>query len=105
MATLESGNAPGENLYYLNLDATRTTVPGNYPVDNVYSNPNEKASLVRGDGNKIGASMILKVMAGDKFNLQANSWYVLGGNTPDAPVSPLSDIFSALASSLCDQQS
>ena len=39
-------------------------------------------------------------MAGDKFNLQANSWYILGGNTPDAPVSPLSDIVSAIVNSV-----
>ena len=43
MATMEAASAAGENLYYLNLDATRTTVPGNYLVDNAYSNPNEKA--------------------------------------------------------------
>lgn len=100
MAKMETASAASDNLYYFNIEATRSALPANYPVDNAYSNPNEKASLVRGDGNKIGASMILKVMAGDKFNLQANSWFVLGGKTPDAPVSPLNDIVNAIANSI-----
>ena len=37
-------------------------------------------------------------MAGDKFNITVNSWWN-SGNTPGTPVSPLTDIVSALAGS------
>lgn len=41
--------------------------------------------------------MILKVMAGDKFNLRVNSWYKTYGASPGTPVSPLNDLIDALA--------
>ena len=44
---------------------------------------------------------VLKVMAGDKFNLRVSSWWS-SGNTPGTPVNPLNDIVSALAGSIGD---
>ena len=48
---------------------------------------------------KVGAGMVLKVMAGDKFNLRVNSWWN-SGDSPGTPVSPLTDLVSALSGSV-----
>ncbi|PZR25218.1 MAG: hypothetical protein DI535_18995 [Citrobacter freundii] len=45
-----------------------------YPTD-TYTNPNDKVVLVRDNGNKIGTSVLLKVMAGEKFHIRANAWW------------------------------
>jgi RHS repeat-associated protein len=37
-------------------------------------------------------------MAGDKLNLKVSSWYKSNGASPDAPVSPLTDLVTALVS-------
>lgn len=100
MAKMETTSAGSDNLYYFNIETTKIDKPANYPVDTAYSNPNQKVAKVNGSGNKIGPAMILKVMAGDKFNLQVNSWYNTNGATPGAPVDPLSDIISAITNSV-----
>jgi hypothetical protein len=55
---------------------------------------------VRGDGNKIGPAIVLKVMVGDKFNIRVSSWYKLNGASPQTPYSPVSDLIAALVSGL-----
>jgi RHS repeat-associated protein len=97
-ASMETAQAATENQYYANIDATRTAKPSGYPSDS-YTNPNDYVAKVRGDGNKIGPSMVLKVMAGDRFNLRVNSWWN-SGSSPGAPASPLNDLISALSNGL-----
>ncbi len=48
---------------------------------------------------KVGVGIVLKVMAGDKFNLRVSSWWS-SGNTPGTPISPLNDLISAIAGSV-----
>jgi hypothetical protein len=69
-ATMESANSTTENALYNNIDATRygrNTVSG-YPTSDTYTAPNDYVAKVNGSGNKIGPSLLLKVMAGDHFN-------------------------------------
>jgi RHS repeat-associated protein len=84
--------------YYSNVALTRDSLPPGYPIDTFYSNPNKYLSKVSGvtGGHKIGASIILKVMAGDKFNFYVSSWYKKNGVTPQTPNNPLADLISAL---------
>ncbi len=42
----------------------------------------------------------MKVMAGDQFSIRATSWYRLNGATPGIPASPLTDLVTALISSI-----
>lgn len=97
-ATMEASNAATENIYYDNIDATRTELPAGYPTD-TYTNPNNYVSkVVAATGQvKIGPSAMLKVMAGDKFNIRVSSWYKANGTSPGTPVSPLTDIVTALS--------
>jgi RHS repeat-associated protein len=103
VASLETTPLPTERIYYSGVDTGRvnkSTVPG-YPSD-TYTNPNDYIQKLNGSGNKIGTGIILKVMAGDKFNLRANSWYKLNGVTPGTPLSPLTAILSALTSGVAN---
>ena len=47
----------------------------------------------------MGTGIVLKVMAGDQFNLRVNSW---GSSvtSPNSPLSPLNDLVAALAGSV-----
>lgn len=96
VASLETANLSSEQVYYGGLSngrVNKSTVSG-YPND-TYTNPNDFIQQLNGNGTKMGANMVLKVMAGDKFNLRVNSWWN-SGNTPGTPVSPLTDILGVL---------
>lgn len=96
-ATMETAAATTEEQLYANLPATRTdksTIAG-YPTDSTTS-PNDKVAKTNGNGNKIGPAIVLKVMAGDKFNVKVSSWYRTNGATPNTPVNPLPDLLAAL---------
>src|SRR4029079_2629910 len=74
----------------------KSTVSG-YPSD-TYTNPNDFIQKLNGNGAKVGASIVLKVMAGDRFNLFVKSWWK-STNSPGTPVNPLNDLLAALAGS------
>ncbi len=94
-ATMETAQSTTEQALYKNVNTTRENKPDGYPPDN-YTTPNDKVAKVNGSGNKIGPAILLKVMAGDKFNLRVNSWYKKNGVTPGAVSNPLTDIVTAL---------
>lgn len=96
-ATMEIATSATEELFYSNLSATRVDVPTGYPANT--PSGNAKVAKVNGGGNKIGPAIILKVMAGDKFNLTVNSWWK-DTNTPASPNSPLTDLLTALSNSV-----
>lgn len=98
-ASMETAQATTEDLYYSNIATTRTAKPSGYPTDN-YTTPNDYVSKVRGDGNKIGSAITLKVMAGDIINLRVNSWYKTNGATPNSPSDATSDIANALSTGI-----
>jgi RHS repeat-associated protein len=100
-ATMEIGDSATENLYYMNLDDTRSALPLGYPADTT-TNPNNYVAKVSSDGTvpAIGPAVVLKVMAGDQFSLRVSSWYRLNGTTPGAPVSPLTDLLASLISGI-----
>jgi RHS repeat-associated protein len=93
--------------YYANSDYTLTpsyrypkSNITNYPVDNTTSTNNYVTKL-RGDAQKIGPSITLKVMAGDKFNVRAVSWWKDNGQSPQPPLTPiLNDLVAALTGSM-----
>jgi RHS repeat-associated protein len=99
VASMETAFAGLENVFYSNLDATRVNRPSGYT--DTYTNPNDKVALVRGDGNKIGPAILLKVMAGDKFNVRASAWWT--GTSSGSNTSPLTSIVSALIGGLPGQ--
>ena len=78
-ATMETAQNTTENALY-NINTTRyaKSLISGYPTD-TYTNPNDYVAKVNGSGNKIGPGIVLKVMAGDKFNIRVSDWYKTGG--------------------------
>jgi len=99
-ATMEASDSTTENLFYANLSATRDNLPSGYPTD-PYTVSNTKIARLNGSSSiqKIGPAIVLKVMAGDKFNLRVSDWYKLNGTTPSSP-NPITDLASILASTV-----
>jgi RHS repeat-associated protein len=97
-ASMEESTLAMEMTYYANLESTQSTLPDRYPTD-TYTNPNEYAAKLNGDGRKIGPSIALKVMAGDKFNLRVSSWNNPGDaeSIPPSPPELLADLLEALS--------
>lgn len=98
-ASMETAQATTEEALYANVNTTRVTKPSGYPTDN-YTNPNNNVAETNGSGNKIGPSIILKVMAGDKFNIRVSSWYKKNGASPNTPTSIATDLIANLIGSL-----
>lgn len=76
-ATLETNILTQEQQYYQLPDAARVSradVAG-YPTEAGSSTDNAYIQRLRGDGVKVGSSILLRVMAGDKVHIKANSWY------------------------------
>lgn len=100
VASLETSSLANEKNYYTGLDTGRvnkSTVLG-YPND-TYTSPNDYIQKLNANGAKVGAGIVLKVMAGDKFNLRVNSWWK-SANSPSSPNSPVTDIVTALANGI-----
>jgi RHS repeat-associated protein len=101
-ASMETAQSSTEDSLYSNIENTRyarLSISG-YPTTDTYTNPNDYVAKTNGSGNKIGPAMVLKVMAGDKFNLRVSSWYKLNGSTPRTPASVLNDLISAMTNSI-----
>ena len=99
VASLETAQITNERKYYDRVDSGRVALPSGYPTD-TYTNPNAYTQKLRGTGVKIGTSMLLKVMAGDKLTVRVNSWYNLNGTTPTGITSPVTDLINALISAI-----
>lgn len=100
-ATMETAPSQIEELIYSNLPSTRknkSEISG-YPTDNTTS-PNDFVAKTNGSENKIGPSIILKVMSGDMFNVKVSSWYKTNGAVPNTAINPLPDLLSTLISSI-----
>ena len=89
-ASMETAQATVEQALYANVSETRVNKPSGYPTD-TYTSPNDKLAKVKDavGSKKVGPSIVLKVMAGDKFNLRVSSYYKKNGASPQFPVNPL----------------
>lgn len=100
VATLENATLAAEKaIYNIPNNSSRKPVedvPG-YPADNTTST-NQFTQELKGDATKIGSSITLRVMSGDKFNVRVNSWYKTNSSTTPDPVPPIvEDVVTALA--------
>lgn len=109
-ATMETANAGIEEALYDNIAYTRIEVPPGYPAD---TTGNANVSVVRGNNLfgatylEIGPAKLLKVMAGDTFHIQANSWWSSNRTNPQESYNPLGlpQLLSSISNNLVLQQS
>ncbi|WP_343672642.1 DUF6443 domain-containing protein [Chitinophaga sp.] len=74
-ATMETATGATENALFSNIDNTRTAKPVGYPEDNTTS-PNDYVAKLNGvNGQKIGPSLVLRVMAGDTIAIVSKAFY------------------------------
>jgi RHS repeat-associated protein len=96
LATMETGNAQiqqNEQMLFGNLPATRIAKPGG--MDN--NGSNQFVALTNYTGNKIGPSLLLKVMAGDKLAMQVDAYYITtSGNNNNVASIAATDILTNL---------
>jgi len=100
-ATLESSQLAIEQLYYSRVDTGRvnkSTVSG-YPTD-TYTSPNDYIQKLEPGTFKLGTAIVLKVMAGDKFDLRVSDWWKAPKGVPSNTTSPLTDLLSAIGNSV-----
>jgi hypothetical protein len=75
VATMELPYRSKEELLFSNIN-TAIPTPTYYPSDINVTNPNNHVAMLNGTaGKKIGPSLVLKVMSGDKVNLFVKSYY------------------------------
>jgi len=101
IATMESSNRNKEDQLFFNLDGTgypRSQVSG-YPADLSITNPNDSVIKLNGNGPKIGAGIILKVMSGDKVDVGVQYYYNNITNTNSPTLTP-TDLLGSLATGL-----
>ena len=87
MATYETTYAAKESLLFNNIGATAISGITDYPADSTTS-PNDYVHLLDGRSGRLGTSIVLKVMAGDKIDLAVKSWFPTDITSPEGP--PLS---------------
>ena len=74
-ATMETENAEKEAALFSNIDNTRSAKPAGY-TDDPTTDPNNYVSRLNAvNGQKIGPSLVLRVMAGDKLQIGAKAFY------------------------------
>lgn len=102
-ATMEPGPGNGirnkEKALFNNIEASAfasTGIPGGYPVDTSLTNPNNYVAALNGSGQKIGPSIVLKVMSGDVVDLAVRSFYRSQGGS-NINSNGLADILTSLA--------
>jgi len=98
VASLESQALDKEKVYYRIPEGSvvnKAGVPG-YPKDDTYTSPNDYVQRLNGNSQKVGTSIVLKVMSGDKVNIRASSWYRLNGVAAGSSTSAVADIVASL---------
>ena len=82
-ATMETDNKDVEENVFDNLPATREEIASiaGYPVGN--SNNNFTSRVNGNVNNGVGPALVLKVMAGDRYDLSCISWYRNNVGAPD----------------------
>lgn len=95
-ATMETSATSYENALFANIDNTRYEISkiAGYPQDNT-TNPNAAVARLNGlSGQKIGPSLVLRVMAGDTIQLGVKAFYKSTGTSTSANTS--NDMLTAL---------
>jgi RHS repeat-associated protein len=99
-ATMELAARTKEEQLFSNITASvypKSSVAG-YPAD-ATTNPNDYIVRLNGSGQKVGPTLVLKVMTGDKIDVAAKSFYKSPLSTP-ATSTPVGDILTSIATGL-----
>jgi RHS repeat-associated protein len=98
LATLEPATIATESIFYGNLTNTQTTKPGWFNIPG-NSTPNAKVARVKNaaGSQNIGPNLILKVMAGDSYNIQVASGWNSTSSATNNSTNVLSNLLNLLS--------
>ncbi|MFY0255832.1 DUF6443 domain-containing protein [Chitinophaga sp. 30R24] len=97
-ATMEKEAAAKETTLFSNITETRTPKPVGYPEDNTTVQNAFVAKLnAKAGENKIGPSLVLRVMAGDTVQIGAKAFYKSQGPKESKQSAPVSEMVAELA--------
>jgi RHS repeat-associated protein len=99
MATMEAAYRTTENALFYNIPQSsyrRSLVTG-YPTDNT-TVPNDSLVRLNGSGQKVGPSIVLKVMSGDVVDIAAKSYWTTNSSTTNSP--SINDVLNSLANGI-----
>ena len=98
MATMEAANRATEDALFYSIDSTSyaTADISGYPTTGALTTPNDSVARVNGNGPKVGPSLILKVMSGDKIDVGVNYYYANISNT-NGPTISAANLVNSLA--------
>lgn len=102
-ATMETAASEVENALFSNIDNTRAPRTAGHPLDNT-TNPNSFVAKLNGSGQKIGPSLVLRVMSGDSIQIAGKAYYMSpnatsSDNTPNSMVAAILQAFSDIGAS------
>jgi RHS repeat-associated protein len=97
-ATMEVATIAAESVYYGNLTNTQINKPGTWFSDPLYPT-NAKVARIKNTSTtqKIGPNIILKVMAGDSYNIRVASGWNSASAATNSPTNVLSSLLSLLS--------
>ncbi len=102
-ATMEDASITTEETYYTNLTNTQYNKPAwftdaNYPT-------NAKVARLKNEAGsqKIGPNMVLKVMAGDSYNIRVSAGWNSGSAATNSSTNVLNDLLNILSTSVAGQ--
>jgi RHS repeat-associated protein len=102
-ATFEMAQRPKETALFTNIAKTAYPVSAitspAYPVDNT-TIPNAYISRLEGPANKLGATLALKVMAGDKVDIGVKAWVPTAATTTETVEITTNDLLGSLINAL-----
>ncbi|WP_326993791.1 DUF6443 domain-containing protein [Chitinophaga sp. 212800010-3] len=93
-ATMEASAAAKETALFSNIDNTRSAKPVGYPSDPTTSPNDYVARLNATNGQKIGPSLVLRVMVGDTLQLGSKAFYK--STAANVPATNTADMLTAL---------
>ena len=105
-ATMENKSAAKENLLFNNVSATQFLTPNGFEPTSGADTSNHYVSRLNGSsgGNRIGPSIVLKVMAKDSITVAVYGWYTGSVQQPPSPEPPLiNDLLSTLTGDIIGQ--
>lgn len=101
LATMEAATINTEETWYANLVATQFDKPSWFSDPDYTANSNKVARLKNvSDTKKIGPSLLLKVMAGDSYDLRVASGWKSTSTPANSSTNVLNDLVTALSANL-----
>ena len=105
-ATMETASLPLEDKLFNNDSSTRYPTPSGFEPSSGGDTSNHWVSMLNGGsgGNRIGPSIVLKVMAADTVSASVYGWYQGSTQAPPSPETPLiNDLLSLLTGDMMGQ--